>query len=235
MENILTVFIDLDDTIWWFSENSLISLRHVYNVFSIARFCPDYEWFKSVYTTKNKELWDLYHYGMISTDFLKTERFRFTLWKTGYKGNCVELAKRMDEEYLSFLSLQSTLVPGAKELLEYLVDKGYEVNVLSNGFKNVQSRKLKSAGVAHYINRIILSDDCGITKPMPGIFEYALCVCGASPATSVMIGDNFDADIRGAHNAGWRTIFFNKNGEPIQESSVADFSVDKLLDIKHIL
>ena len=117
MENISTVFIDLDDTVWWFTENSKVSLRHVYNHFGMAEFCPDYDTFKAVYLAKNKELWELYHYGKITKDFLTTERFRYTLEQTGYSGDCLAMGASVDEEYLHFLSLQPTsqqrIQPGA--------------------------------------------------------------------------------------------------------------------------
>ncbi|MGN1246791.1 MAG: YjjG family noncanonical pyrimidine nucleotidase [Muribaculaceae bacterium] len=235
MKNISTVFIDLDDTVWWFTANSKLSLRHVFDHFGFADFCPDYEVFKAIYLAKNKELWDLYHYGKITKDFLTTERFRYTLEHSGYSGDCLKMGAIVDKEYLHFLSLQSTLVPGARQLLEYLNAKGYKVNILSNGFKQVQAQKLTSAGVIHLFKHIILSDDCGITKPLPGIFEYALKVCGASAATSVMIGDNYEADICGAHNAGWRTIFFNKDNAPAANCPNAHFIVSSLSEIQGIL
>lgn len=235
MENISTVFIDLDDTVWWFTENSKLSLRHVFEHFAMHNFCPSYDDFTSVYLAKNKELWELYHHGKITKDFLTTERFRFTLEQTGYSGDCTAMGATVDKEYLHFLSLQSTLVPGARELLEHLNARGYDVNILSNGFKQVQAQKLASAGVSHLIHHIVLSDDCGFTKPMPGIFEYALGVCRASAATSVMIGDNYDADVCGAHSAGWRTIFFNKNGLAASDCPCADAIVDSLHQIIGLL
>ena len=235
MKNISTVFIDLDDTIWWFTENSKLSLRHVFDHFGMAEFCPEYDTFKAIYLAKNKELWELYHYGKITKDFLTTERFRFTLEKAGYTGDCLAMGATVDKEYLHFLSLQSKLVTGARELLEYLNAEGYSVNILSNGFKQVQAQKLTSAGVIHLFNRIILSDDCGITKPLPGIFEYALKECNATADTSVMIGDNYEADVCGAHSAGWRTIFFNKDNSPAENCPNADVIVASLSEIQQIL
>ena len=235
MKNISTAFIALDATVWWFTETSQFFLRHIFAPFGMAEFCPEYDTFKAIYLAKNKELWELYHYGKITKDFLTTERFRFTLEKAGYTGDCLAMGATVDKEYLHFLSLQSKLVPGARELLEYLNAEGYSVNILSNGFKQVQAQKLTSAGVIHLFNRIILSDDCGITKPLPGIFEYALRECNATADTSVMIGDNYEADVCGAHSAGWRTIFFNKDKSPAENCPNADFIVASLSEIQQIL
>lgn len=233
--NIKTVFVDLDDTIWWFTENSKVALRHVYDKFGLADFSPEYNHFRDIYAAKNLELWDLYHYGKIEKDFLVTERFRYTLEQIGVNnGDLRKLAEEIDDEYLFYLSSLDKLLPGAKELLEYLVTK-FDVNVLSNGFQEVQLRKLRSSGIEHYIHYLVLSDDCGITKPLPGIFEYALERTGATAETTVMIGDNYDADVQGAKNAGWHTILFNIKGFDKDAVPDADVVVETLEEIKTIL
>lgn len=233
MKGIVTVFVDIDDTLWWFTENSKLALRHTFDAFDISSVCT-YERFKDVYLKKNLELWNLYHHGLIDKDFLVNERFRFTLKECGYKGDVEKMCHLLDEEYLRFLALQPTTIPGARQLLEYLVTKGYDVNTLSNGFQGTQQQKLISGGLSDLIHRNVLSDDCGITKPQRGIFDYALEQCGAEAATSVMIGDNPDADIKGAHDAGWRTIYFNIRGlDPIEDT--ADAVVTSLDEIQQIL
>lgn len=233
MKGIVTVFVDIDDTLWWFTENSKLALRHTFDAFDISRVCT-YERFKEVYLKKNLELWNLYHHGLIDKDFLVNERFRFTLKECGYKGDVEKMCHLLDEEYLRFLALQPTTIPGARQLLEYLVAKGYDVNTLSNGFQGTQQQKLISGGLSDLIHRNVLSDDCGITKPQRGIFDYALEQCGAEAATTVMIGDNPDADIKGAHDAGWRTIYFNIRGlDPIEDT--ADAVVTSLDEIQQIL
>ena len=234
MEGIKTVFVDLDDTIWWFTENSKVALRHVYDKFGLSQYCNDYNCFRDIYAAKNLELWDLYHYGKINKDYLVTERYRYTLEQIGVPGDIEALAKDIDDEYLFFLSSMGTLIPGAKDLLDYLVKK-YDVNILSNGFKEVQMRKLRSSGIENYIHHLVLSDDCGITKPLRGIFDYALERTGATAETTVMIGDNYDADVQGAKNAGWRTVLFNIKGFDRNSVPDADIVVEKLEDIKSIL
>lgn len=233
MQGIVTVFVDIDDTLWWFTENSKVALRHVFDAYGLERMCA-YERFRDVYLEKNHELWDQYHHGLIEKVFLVNERFRYTLSACGYDGDVEEMCHRLNEEYLRFLALQPTTLPGARELLEYLVAKGYDVNTLSNGFKGTQQQKLASGGLDDLIHHNVLSDDCGITKPQRGIFEYALEQCGAEASTSVMIGDNPDADIKGAHDAGWHTIYFNVKGKAPIEGS-ADAVVGSLSEIKRIL
>lgn len=234
LNGIKTVFVDLDDTIWWFTENSKLALRHVYDKFELSRYSPDYGNFRDIYAAKNLELWDLYHYGKIGKDYLVTERYRYTLEQIGVRGDIEEMAKDIDDEYLFYLSSLDKLIPGARELLEYLVNK-YDVNVLSNGFQEVQRRKLHSSNIEGLIHHLVLSDDCGITKPLRGIFDYALERTGATADTTVMIGDNYDADIEGAKNAGWHTILFNIKCFDKSKVPAADVVVDSLKDIMNVL
>ena len=159
---IKTVFVDIDDTVWWFTENSKLSLRHVYDAFALAEWEPCYERFRDIYLTKNAELWNLYHHGKIKKDFLVTERFRYTLQQIGVTQRVDELGAEIDEEYLRLLAWQSILVPGAMELLEYL-NRHYHVHALSNGFKGTQQQKLRSGGISHLIDKVIISDDCGLS------------------------------------------------------------------------
>lgn len=231
---VTTVFIDLDDTLWWFSANSLEALRHTYEHFDMARFEPDFDKFEEIYETRNSALWHEYHHGRVERDFLMVERYRHVLQQVGFDGDCTAVGSAMNAYYLDILADQPLIVPGAKSLLEALHRHGYQVNVLSNGFAGVQQRKLRSGGIDHLIDHVVLSDDCGITKPLPGIFDYAMKVSGATADQIVMIGDDPDTDIAGAHAAGWRTIYFNFKNRPAIAGTVT-VEVASLAEIEQLL
>lgn len=224
------VFIDLDDTLWDFSANSNAVLHKLYNNFEIFPcYYPDYTEFHEAYHLKNSELWNLYHHGYIEQEFLKLERFRWLLVKKGYETDDVDmLSTEMNEWYLTELSRCTMLVDGAIELLESL-SKRYLIGILSNGFANVQYRKLQTGGLWRYVQRMVVSDEIGVQKPDRRIFDYALREVGAEVNEVIMIGDNPDADINGAKFAGWRTIYFNRMGKP--SVSVADAEVVSLCDV----
>jgi putative hydrolase of the HAD superfamily len=79
----------------------------------------------------------------------------------------------------------------------------------SNGFSEVQYRKLAKVKMAHYFDGIILSEAAGANKPSPLFFEYALSKIGLKPYDVIMIGDNYSTDIVGAMNAEIDQIYFN--------------------------
>lgn len=228
------VFIDLDDTLWDFSANSDVALQKLYRNFDIiSGYYPEYEEFDEAYHLKNSELWDLYHHGHIEQEYLKLERFRWLLVRKGYESDDVDvLSAAMNEWYLEELSRCRELVDGAIDLLESL-SKRYLIGVLSNGFADVQYRKLQTSGLWRYVQRMVVSDEIGVQKPDRRIFDYALSEVGAEADEVIMIGDNPDADIYGAKSAGWRTIYFNRKGR--SSVSVADVEVASLSDVKAYL
>lgn len=227
------IFIDLDDTIWDFTANSHVSLEIMYRDLDIARIYPDYDAFSSAYYAKNSELWALYHHGKIEKDFLIIERYAHLLRTIGYNDIGNRLAQRMNEYYLDTLALQTQLVPYAIELLDYLTQRGYNLYILSNGFIEVQHKKLQSAGIEDYFERMVLSDEIGINKPDRRLFDYALEVTHSQAADTLMIGDNYDADILGAMQAGWGQIYFDRNhrGITAQEPQHTVHSLKEVMDI----
>ena len=224
-DDIRTIFVDLDDTIWDFTANSKVALKAVYERYQLDNQCS-YDIFIKEYLLINEQLWSLYHHGKIEKDFLKRERFRASFERCGI---ICEYPERFDYDYLETIVTLKKVVAGAPKLLQHLKKRG-SVNVLSNGFANLQFRKLQSAGLDRYIDLMVLSDDIGVTKPDKQLFDYALEKAKANAETTLMIGDNYDADILGAYNAGWKTIFFNRRGESIG-NNVADLVVQSLEEI----
>lgn len=213
MNNIKWVFFDLDDTLWDFSNNSEISLKLLYfseSILENAFF--NFKEFNKIYHAENDRLWNLYHNGLISTRRLKSERFSETLKhatkKTFFCSE--EIALRLNEKYLDILIQQQSLIPGALKILD-IVRKNYLIGIITNGFINTQYRKLYGSGLWQYIQRMIVSDEIGIQKPSPEIFNYALQETGCRPEQALMIGDNINTDITGALSAGLNTIYFHRH------------------------
>lgn len=225
------VFIDLDDTLWDFKSNSRVSLRQVYEEFSLSRYYPLFDEFYDTYTVRNGELWQLYHHGKISKTDLITERFRYPLQRVGIIDD--RLSILLNHSYLDILSSQSILIKGAESQLQYLSAK-YRLFVISNGFQEVQFKKMRASGISDYFQQVILSEDAGVTKPHPDIFTYALKQSGATCQNSIMIGDNYDADIVGAYESGIDQVFFNPDDKP-KDSVIPTFEIKNWTEISTIL
>ena len=213
------IFFDLDDTLFDFSEASFISLLRLWNETPEIRCRFDNpEAFLDEYHIHNKHMWQLHESGQISADFLKPERFRLTVAPERNAEEILKAMRRLNDRYLWLLGECNSPVKGVTDLLEDL-SKRYLIGVLTNGFTEVQYRKLHSTGLDRYIQRMVISDEIGIQKPDARIFRYAEQETGATPETTIMIGDNPDNDIQGALNAGWRAIYFDCKSKPFSSNS----------------
>ena len=227
------LFIDFDDTLYDTYGNAVIALRETFEAFQLERWYADPQVFYDAYWAANIDLWNRYSRGEITRPFLIVERFRRPLSVGDGLPVTESLCLEMSDRFLEFCSSKPGVVEGAHELMDYLRQRGYRMHMTSNGFHEVQYKKLAACGLRDYFDTIILSEDAGANKPSPQYFDYALKVSGARRETTLMIGDNLNTDIVGAHNAGLDTILFNRWG--VEPSDVPTHTVTRLLDIKTIL
>ena len=231
MQRYKNLFIDLDDTIYDFSAASKESFMETYELLHYESFFNSFEHFYSIYEPYNLELWHIYGEGKITKEELNRRRYSHPLETVGIHDQ--ELADRFCREALSRIPTKNKLIPGAIELLEYLRPK-YNLYILSNGFKELQSHKMRTAGIDKYFDALILSEDIGVNKPNRELYEYALEKTGSKLEESIMIGDMFETDIVGAENIGMKQIYFNpKKKDNI--SFTPTYMVTDLLQIKEIL
>lgn len=200
------LFFDLDDTIWAFSRNARDTFEEVYLKHALDRYFDSFEHYYTLYQKRNTELWTEYAEGKVTKEELNRQRFLYPLQAVGV--NDEELSRRYSEDFFAIIPTKSGLMPHAKEVLEYLAPK-YNLYILSNGFRELQSRKMRSAGVDGYFKKVILSEDLGVLKPWPEIFNFALSATQSELCESLMIGDSWEADIVGARGVGMHQTFYN--------------------------
>ena len=231
MQRYKNLFIDLDDTIYDFSGASRESFQETYDLLHYERYFDSFEHYLSLYEPYNLELWRIYGEGKITKEELNRRRYSHPLECVGV--NDQQLADTFCCEALGRIPTKGPLMPGAMEVLEYLRPK-YNMYILSNGFKELQSRKMRTAGIDGYFDALILSEDIGINKPNRELYEYALEKTGSILSESLMIGDMFDTDIVGAANIGMEQMYYNPK-EKKGHAFTPTYEVTHLLQIKEIL
>jgi putative hydrolase of the HAD superfamily len=225
------LFIDLDDTLWDIHQNGKECLEEVYHDYGYAQFYPTFEDYYNVYFPNNLRLWDLYTKGDIQKEELAVERFLIPVRPFGIDN--VEYANKLSADFLDRTTRKTRLIDGTMELLEYLKPR-YKMHILSNGFREVQFKKIENSGLRPYFDKIILSEDAGINKPHADMFTYALKNTNSRRDQTIMIGDSWDNDIVGARNSHIAQIWFNPHGIETVDFEPT-FKVSKLAEIKGFL
>ena len=230
------LFIDFDDTLYDTHGNAVIALSETFDLFHLERYFSHPQVFYDAYWWANIDLWGRYSKGEITRDYLIVERFRRPLSEGQGLEVTEALCREMSDRFLDFCATKPGVVDGAHELMDYLKGRGYRMHMTSNGFHEVQYKKLSACGLGDYFDTIILSEDAGENKPSPRYFDYAFKMAGAACETTLMIGDNLQTDILGALNAGIDALLFNRWSVDVGESPQAPtFVVDHLRDIMGIL
>lgn len=220
------IFFDLDNTLWDHRRNAYLTIKDLFDKEEITlKYNVDFEAFHSVYHEINEKLWEQIRDGEIDKEYLRKHRFYDTFKRFGIDD--LELSMFFEEHFLDKILNYNHLVEGAQYILDYLKVKNYTLHIISNGFQEVTERKCILSKIDHYFQTITSADSVGVRKPNPAIFEYSLGLSDAKKEESILIGDDWIADVIGAQNFGMDIIFFdvlNENKE-----------VENLKVIKHLL
>ncbi len=210
------IFFDLDNTLWDFTANSKLALKQTALDFGILNDSFSFEDFFSFYIELNEKLWKEYR----NKNFTKAELVKIRFQKTldNFNVNDVD-PLLMNERYLENMPKQNQLVEGAIETLDYLKSRGYQMHIITNGFKEVQHQKLQNSGLDKYFDKVFISEEIQAPKPDKRIFQHALKSCNARKSKSIMIGDSWDVDIIGARNLGMDQVYYSKNESNIHMDS----------------
>ena len=225
--NIQHIFFDLDHTLWDFDKNSALAFEEI---FKEQQLKIDLEQFLASYTPINENYWKLYRDNKISKEDLRTGRLRDCFESLKYEISPV-IIELLSNQYIKFLPAFNNLLADTLETLQYLHAK-YKLHIITNGFEEVQHNKLENSKILTFFRTVTTSEEAGVKKPHPGIFNLALEKSGALPSHSIMIGDSYEADIMGAKKIGMHAVFFDYYQ---RETIVPGLKVKKLNELKHYL
>ena len=204
IENIKHIFFDLDHTLWDFDRNSALTFE---KIFKLNQLEIDIQKFVNYYEPVNLNYWKLYRNSEIDKEKLRYGRLKdtFEMMKMNISDDVIHL---LSEDYITHLTTFNHLFDHTIEILEYL-HKNYQLHIITNGFEEAQFRKMEGSNIHRFFSTITNAEMAGVKKPNRIIFDYALKQANAKPEESIMIGDNYEADIIGALEVGYDAIFFN--------------------------
>ena len=227
MKHITDIFFDLDHTLWDFDANSVLAFD---KIFRKAHPTIDVHQFVEIYAPINQACWKLYQVDQMTHEELRYQRLKQSFDVMGYVISDAEI-DTISHDYIEYLPDNNRLFDGAIEILDYLQPK-YNLHIITNGFAEVQSKKIANSDLGHYFKTITNSEMAGVKKPHPNIFEFALSLAKVKKENAIMIGDCIDADVRGALDYGMEAILFDDKGfHSVKEIKI----INHLLELKNIL
>jgi putative hydrolase of the HAD superfamily len=147
--------------------------------------------------------------------------------------------KPLKTELLDFYSTEyvknAVLMEHAREIVQHLRKK-YKTGLITNGKTVIQYGKIDQLEIRSDFDLIIVSEEAGIKKPDPKIFELALRKLELSPEQCIFIGDHPVNDIEGAAKIGMKTIWMKVN-QPWKDGLTAKplHSIERLNELYELI
>ncbi|WP_312432018.1 YjjG family noncanonical pyrimidine nucleotidase [Lacrimispora sp.] len=166
----------------------------------------------SRYKKMNRHLWDLLEQGKIGREELLNTRFHefFRFYDMEING------EEAEGRYRGHLLNNSDLIPGARETLIKLNERGKHLYTASNGVYSTQIQRLKNAGIFHLFEGMFISEKVGYEKPSLHFFQHCFKnIPNFEKDRTIMVGDSISSDIQGAVGAGIDSCLFNRSPEPL--------------------
>lgn len=216
---------DADNTLFDFNlaevkalENSFAEFGYPYNGRSAT-----------IYRTINKEVWQQLERGEISATALRTTRFSRLFDAVGIQGK----PEPFSTAYLRHLANCGDLIEGAESLLQQLSQR-YRLALITNGLADVQRPRLAASPLQPYFETVTISDEIGVAKPDPAIFDVAFGQMGNPQKTAVLIiGDSLSSDMQGGLNYGIDTCWYNPEKKPTEMP--VTYNIQRLDELETIL
>jgi len=228
MQNIQHVFFDLDHTLWDFEKNSDLTFQKIFKMNDLS---VDLHSFLEVYRPLNFKFWKLYREEKVTKSELRYGRLKNTFDAIDFPISDT-LIYLIADQYIEHLADFNHLFDGAIEILDYLNQK-YTLHIITNGFEEIQTKKMINSKIYHYFKKVITSESVGVKKPNPKVFKHALEIANANIDQAIMIGDSIEADINGALGVGMKAIHCNFDTSLVPNNLF--MSVSSLLEIKKFI
>lgn len=222
------VLIDADDTLFDYNKAEKYALEETLKRFNYEGNVAEV---RSRYKDINQKLWLELEKCTVTKEELKKERFKRLFEEL----NLEYSVDHFSEYYLKKLGEGKFLIDGAEEICKYLSGK-YIIVIVTNGIKEIQVSRLDKSSIKKYIDEIVVSEDIGVNKPDPYIFEYALnLVKHGNKKSVIMIGDSLTSDIQGGIKFGIDTCWLNLGNTKNESNIKPKYQIDTLKELYDII
>lgn len=215
------IYFDLDDTLLDHKKAEKAGLIDVHEHFDIFGEHGSDDLIET-YHHINKGLWEEYGRGEIDRHILHRRRFEETFVELGVDTSMYEAAGK---QYMQYYRNHWEWIEGAREAYEAIAEQ-YPVGIITNGFAETQRLKIAQFELERTARHIVISEDVGVMKPHPKIFDHCTELAGENREDILYVGDSFTSDINGGAKAGWKVAWYTRN--PVEQGyKLADLIFDE--------
>jgi YjjG family noncanonical pyrimidine nucleotidase len=217
------ILFDADETLFEF--DAYRGLQQMFADYDVEFTEIDFIEYQSV----NKPLWEQYQQGAITATELQHRRF------SRWARQVSQTPAQLNSDFLAAMAEICQPLHGVSNLLNALRGR-VKLGIITNGFTELQQRRLERTGFREHFDLLVISEQIGVAKPHPDIFEHALAAMGTPARKRVlMVGDNLDADIVGGLNAGLHTCWVNAANKPTPKHIAPHYQVTSMAELEQKL
>ena len=203
------VLVDLDDTLFDHRGSARAALAEIHQRHAAA---ADFAAFEAQHVHHLEVMHLEVLAGRMSIDDARRERFRRVFAAVGVPLDEPGIDTVAAAYRRAYMGARRAL-DGADALLAAIRPHA-RIAIVSNNILAEQQEKVRFCGIDTLIDALVVSEEAGVSKPDPAIFAIALDRLGVTPASAVMLGDSWSADIVGAARAGIRPVWYNPLRKP---------------------
>ena len=212
------ILMDIDDTIFDFQPGNRNAVNQLMAELGLSSTTV-YDEYEAI----NNACWRALERGEMTQEVLHVERFRRFLARKGRSDDPAAVADRFAE----LLGRQAIPLPHAEETVRAIAER-LPVVLLTNGITVIQRQRLANARISQWVSDVIISQEVGLSKPDPRIFELALG--GLDRREALMIGDGLRSDVQGANHAGVDVCWYNPGGKRLPGDLHAEYEIRDIRD-----
>lgn len=217
------ILFDADETLFHFDDFK--GLARLFTSYDVNFTHDDYHEYQLV----NQPLWIEYQNHKLTAKQVQEKRFQAWADKLSVS------PRELNSAFLQAMAEICHPIEGAVELLDKLRGKA-KLGIITNGFTELQIVRLEKTGLKDHIDLLVVSEEVGIAKPHPAIFDHAIERMGYPARDKVlMVGDNPDSDILGALNAGLHSCWLNRHNKSARIGINPHYEVNSFLELEDLL
>jgi len=204
--NIAAVFFDLDGTLIEHTRDIHDLCHETFAVFAdeLPPISEDKFW--ETFWQKNQDTWYMMVDGVLPGEVARLYSFVNTLRALKADDH---LAGPMLEDWEGRIIAATRLFDDALPTIDRLRSAGLQLGIVTNGYRAMQSRKIRHHALATQVDIALISEEAGVHKPDKAIFDLALGEAGVLAQQAFFVGDTPSTDIEGARNAGLHAVLMD--------------------------